>query len=406
VAQPQDVIELVESVPQSLELTFDQAAALASLGRRMASSKSWWGDPEGETKEKTVIRVRSEARGRWEVRVADAVGAVSIGDLQLLVQPKITNEHLLYLFARSGHYPRLEASRANLAAARSLWELVAAWFVDAVEVVLRRDLIRDYQDHTDELAFVRGRIQTLATSRSLLKGRAFVSCDFDEFDADNPMNRVLLAAASVVARSPVLPSVLRQRSRRVALRLDGVGPLRRKDLRVQVDRRTSHYRDALILGRSVLEGGGRSLSGGPEAAWTFLIRTPEMVEEGLRRILVDALAGSHKLTKQGLQLQGSTKTLNPDLVFDGGSAIGDVKYKLTGKDWRTADLYQSVAFATGFGAKRSLVVTFGNASTPLPALQVGDVRVTNLVWQASDTVQPAAAGTLLASQVMNWLERE
>jgi hypothetical protein len=38
---------------------------------------------------------------------------------------------------------------------------------------------------------------------------------------------------------------------------------------------------------------------------------------------------------------GGSKTLNPDLVFDGGRATGDVKYKLTGNDWNTEDLAPS-----------------------------------------------------------------
>ena len=53
------------------------------------------------------------------------------------------------------------------------------------------------------------------------------------------------------------------------------------------------------------------------------IRTPEMVERGLLGILVDHL-GPARVWKGHHQLAGSTLTFNPDLVFDGGRAIGDV----------------------------------------------------------------------------------
>lgn len=80
----------------------------------------------------------------WRVRVRDAVGLVAVGDLQLVVQPKIPRSHLLYLLAEAEAIPRLDEQRGALAAGLSLWELIALWFLDAAEHVLRLDLIRDY----------------------------------------------------------------------------------------------------------------------------------------------------------------------------------------------------------------------------------------------------------------------
>src|SRR4029453_5812315 len=102
---------------------------------------------------------------------------------------------------------------------RSLWELVATWFVDAAEQVLRKDLIRDYRPHIATLPLVRGRIQALTTSRALLKGQVAITCEFDEFDEDNPLNRLLLAAALAVGGSQILPADLRGGARRISLPL-------------------------------------------------------------------------------------------------------------------------------------------------------------------------------------------
>jgi hypothetical protein len=38
----------------------------------------------------------------------------------------------------------------------------------------------------------------------------------------------------------------------------------------------------------------------------------------------------------------------PDLVFDGGLAVGDVKYKDIDPERNRSDLYQVVAFAAGY----------------------------------------------------------
>jgi 5-methylcytosine-specific restriction enzyme subunit McrC len=393
---------LTESTTTTVRLSDADAAGLQALGRRLSSTKTWWGDDGQDPSERTVIRVSPLGDGEWTLRVADAVGAVAVGDATFIVEPKIPNAHLLHLLACSGHVPRLDPQRTSLASDQTLWDLVAAWFTEAAEAVLRQDLIRDYRDTVESLPLLRGRAHPLPTSRALLKGRIEITCEFDEFDADNALNRVLLAAASKVAASPVLPDELRRRAQRVALRLDGISDLRPGDLRAVVDRRTWYYRDAHTLGRSVLSGGGRALAEGPEPAWTFLIRTPEMVEAGVRQILADGLH-DHSVTKQGLQLAGSTKTLNPDLVFDGGTAVGDVKYKITGTDWNTADLYQTVAFATGYRASKAVVISFSPHGGKLPTLQVGDVEVSHIPWQADSTLTPSDSATLLIEDLTAWL---
>jgi hypothetical protein len=59
---------------------------------------------------------------------------------------------------------------------------------------------------------------------------------------------------------------------------------------------------------------GRLPTHGGNVGWTFLIRTPEPVENALRLFLDKALPSS-AIQKKGLQLTGTSLTLNPDLVF-------------------------------------------------------------------------------------------
>ena len=100
---------------------------------------------------------------------------------------------------------------------------------------------------------------------------------------------------------------------------------------------------------------------GADLAWTFLIRTPEMVEAGIRVILAESLVPI-RVTKEARQAIGSSLTFNPDLVFDHGAAVGDVKYRLAGADWSRPDLYQAIAFAEAFGTDDAIVVNFGHST--------------------------------------------
>jgi 5-methylcytosine-specific restriction endonuclease McrBC regulatory subunit McrC len=79
-----------------------------------------------------------------------------------------------------------------------------------------------------------------------------------------------------------------------------------------------------------------------------------MVELGLRRTLDRRLSPQWPVKKVGLTLSPSHLTLNPDLVFDDGRQVGDVRYKLSKGEWRRTDLYQVVAFATGFRSNAAL----------------------------------------------------
>lgn len=356
-----------------------------------------------DVSDRTVIRVVRVAGNRYSVRVSDAVGAISVAGADFIVHPKIPESHLLYLLQRSELLPRLDPQRTALAPSKPLWELVATWYVDAAEQLLRRDLIRDYQERTDDLQFVRGRIHPTRTATALLTGRIAVRCEFEEFSVDTALNRVVRAAALTVTASTLLPSELRRRARRVSLRLDGIGELQRGDLISVVDRRTSYYQDAITLGQAILASTGRALHQGNETSWSFLIRTPEMIEAGVRTVLAEGLGRSHEVTKRRVTLDGSTKTLNPDLVFDGDAAVGDVKYKVTTGDWNNSDLYQIVAFATGLRTRRAAVVSFPTGGHTLPTLKVGDVEVTHLPWRADADLDPADAAADLIEATSRWL---
>lgn len=397
---------LTESQPKVLTLASDEARGLAAVGARLASQKAWWGatDADVEAGEgRTIVRVQPIGPEQWAVRVSDAVGVIAVGDLQLVVAPKIPADHLLYLLERGGELPRLDEAPVDAAVSPSLWELVAQAFVEAAERLLRLGLIRDYRELTDTLDAASGRIDVLGTTGHYYAGRLALECIFDDFSFDTPLNRVILAAVREVAESPLLPSPLRLRAVRLMAWLDGVGELQPLDMTSEVDRRTRHYDAPIRLARHILRHVGRHLAAGPDAAWSFLLRTPEMVERGILGILEDRL-GPSRVGKGHLRLTGSTLTFNPDLVFDGGRAIGDVKYKMSGGEWDRADLYEVIAFAEAYRAAQALIVRFRTPGVPtLADLVVGAKAIREITWMADASVHPVDAANAVADEVAHWL---
>jgi 5-methylcytosine-specific restriction enzyme subunit McrC len=280
---------------------------------------------------------------------------------------------------------------------------VASWFLTSLEVLLRKGLLSDYQEENDFLPAVRGSIRVGETALAYYQGNALIACDYDEFGPDTPLNRVLRAASQAVAQASFLDLGLRRRARRALARLEDVGQLRRADLRTALDRRTARYQAPLALARHVLTATGRTFEAGSHNAQTFLIRTPELVEDAVRQILHGGLAHLVPVKKKGLQLVGSKLRLTPDLVF-GSIAVGDVKYKLLGNDWKRTDLYQVVSFATGYRVEHAAVVTFSATSGQLvPAVQVGDVTLRAITWDCSHNSTPEAAARTMLDQATRWL---
>jgi len=401
------VEHLTETVPRELDLSEAEAGALAAAGKRLAGSREFWRQTglDADSAERSVIRCDRVARGRYRVTVREAVGIVALSSLQLVVEPKIPAAHFRYLLQRSPVFPRLDDHQVAAAESAELWDLVAAWFVSALERLLRRGMVADYEEQRGDLPYLRGTVHAFKTASSYYQGRVSFSCLFDEFGLDSPMNRVLRAAAATIASASVLKPALRRRARNSLTRLAEAGELWHGDLYHAPERRSEHYAMGLHLARHVLAATGRAAAAGPAPAWTFLIRTPELIEAAVRAILTRGLHELVEVSNSGIQLKPSKLSLNPDLVF-GAIAVGDVKYSLLTQDWNRPHLYQAVAFATGYRATRAGVFGFTSKGASPPQLQVGPVGLRAFAWLADETVAPEASAATLLDEVRDWINAD
>jgi 5-methylcytosine-specific restriction endonuclease McrBC regulatory subunit McrC len=334
------------------------------------------------------------------------VGIVAIPSLQLQIVPKIPTPHLLHLLQAAEILPRLATGEGLMQQDENLAVLISHWFITALERVLEEGLARDYRQHRDELQAIRGRVIPLDTARLYYRGRLTVLAEYEEYDFDTPLNRLLLHVARIVAGGVALPASLRRRAARASKRIDGVGPFQRSDAAAaHTDRRTANYADALSLARQILSATGRTLNSGQRRSWTFLLRTPNPVEVGMRSLIAAHLKPDVSVSKGSLSLGDSGLTINPDLVFRDPQlrAVGDVKYKLAGAEWDRADLYEIVAFATGYHVNRSVVALFASPNaSPLCRVAIGDQVVTPVHWPADPGLSPHAAANILGEAVREW----
>ncbi len=186
--------------------------------------------------------------------------------------------------------------------------------------------------------------------------------------------------------------------------MDGVAGIRPHDLRVQSGRRSAHYLPSLPLAKQLIRAEGRSLRSGARDTWSFLIRTPEMIEAGVREVLRRSLAPRWSVEEGYAAARGAGVRFNPDLDFGKGLAVGDVKYKLATSDWNRSDLNQIVTFVAAYDCAEGAVFSFaGEGQVSRPDLGVGRHCIRSINWDASGALSPAEAAKQVAEAAALWL---
>ncbi|MQF63917.1 hypothetical protein FIM03_01280 [SAR202 cluster bacterium AD-802-L14_MRT_200m] len=404
-------ITVNENETRTARLSSRQAEALRKLGHELASKKGWWRDLTTDDREDTtlaehsVVSCQGLGQGRYALRVADAVGVIAVDDLQIVIEPKIPMRHLIFLLEEADAVPRMSDLPAQIQGGDDFWRLIARWYVARLEALLRRDLLREYRPIQEDLKTIRGRVVALPTARKYYSGTLDITCRFEEFDFDSPLNRVLKDAILRVAGSPVLPWDLRKKAVSLSRQFIDVDALQEGDLFLAVtDVRSSYYDAAIGLARNIIQQTNRNLAHGEGSSWSFLFKTPIAVEDGLRAVIQKGLAPHHVVGRSSKKLQPDGISINPDVVIDNGVAVGDVKYKLSQPDWNRSDLYQVIAFAAGYEAKRCVLLNFSKD----PALQkrsvvFGEIELTELSWPADENIDPEIAASRYVRSITSWV---
>lgn len=399
-----NTVNLVESRTEFLYLTDDQIRELARLSKDLAGSSSWWGETDFESeRERGVIKIEPRGDSQYSVTVLDAVGAIGLPDLTLIVEPKIPAKHFSFIAEWAFRStPRSDNARTKLEAGINFTDLVAGWFLNQIELILRRGLLSDYRSISKTIPTARGRILALETSSRWLRGDARVDCQFDTFDTDTSINRVIKAALLNISRSNAMSLNSKKRSSFCLRHMQEVGTLRADDLLVRTNRESKQFEVALYFARQILTSTGRELAAGQLDSQSFLFKTPDLIENGIRAILTNALAPMH-IEKRGRVLKPSTVSVNPDLEIGPPPFTGDVKYKYSTSYWNRTDLAQSVFFATAYESPKALVISFTPSSDlKLPKLTVGKVSVTSATWNASADTSPQQSAKSLIEQVRSF----
>lgn len=306
-----------------------------------------------------------EPPDRWRLTASSMVGVAVGPGWEIRVSPRIEIGQLMFLLSYA-HADGWQAPTAGFSKEVDLFAAVASGFASRAEAAILPVPLSGYVTVDETTSVFRGQLRV---GDQLARRPAMplpLEVSYDDFSPDIVENRLLLGAAELLLRLPLVPPRARSRLLRIRASLDGVRPQRpaRAIPRPTITRLNTRYAHALPLARLILQSAGLASDRGGITSSTFSFDMNAVFEDFLTRALADVIRG------RGVQLvaqdtrrhldQERRLRLKPDItIWRGGrcAAVLDAKYKpLTTPGFPNADAYQMLAYCTAYGLDRGTLV--------------------------------------------------
>ena len=303
----------------------------------------------------------------YKLRPGSHVGAVEIGGLSVLIEPKIGIPQLLSLACYAmGAYRLQERRLFDFEERVSLPDALALALGAAARRAFSRGLLHNYVAVEEAIHTVRGRIRFDEQMRRRFGMPLPVEVRYDEFTDDVIANQLVKAAARRLSLMPLHSGQARRNLGWIAGTLENVSFVEFSPNNVpefHADRLNEHYGDVVALSRLILRHGSFESGRGEVRASGFMMDMNVVFQEFVTVALREALEVSSiafgERSISTLDEAGSVK-LRPDLVWREGSKclfVGDAKYKkIEIQHAPNADLYQLLAYVAALDLPGGMLI--------------------------------------------------
>ena len=306
-----------------------------------------------------VVQVALTDRpGWWEVTPGTQIGVVSVAGLQVVIEPKIDINRLVFLMGYARRPDFWRDDRVLLDTDADLPEALADAFVRLARRALEQGLLKGYVTVDDTLAVLRGRVREADQLRRRWGRSIPLEVRYDEFTVDIAENQVLLAAVERLLRTPRVGVRHRAGLQRLRLQLGDVTAPGRGGVRPSwtPSRLNARYVPALELAELVLAGRSFEQRVGDLVVSGYLFNMATIFEDFVTVALREAFrpfGGRSSLQYRTHLDEAETVPVRPDFVWsDAGvpRVVVDAKYKAEKPSgFPQADLYQMLAYCTVLG---------------------------------------------------------
>lgn len=306
----------------------------------------------------------------YRLTAGPKVGAVEIGDLSVLIEPKMGIPQLLSLACyATGVFRSQEEQLFDFEESEALPDTLAIALASAARRAFVQGLLHGYREEEEALQTIRGRIRLEEQMRRRFGVGLPVEVRYDEFTDDILANRLVKAAVGQLSAMRLRSLKARRGLGWIATMLEQVSPVEfgpKYVPEIRFDRLNEHYRGVVGLARLVLRHSAFESGRGAVRASGFMMNMNDLFQEFVTVALREALGVSEQSLRsdkglRGIRLDEEKKVrLEPDLSWWDGvtcTFVGDAKYKnLTGSKVPNPDLYQLLAYATALDLPGGLLV--------------------------------------------------
>ena len=304
----------------------------------------------------------------YHLTPGSTVGALEIGDLSVLIRPKIGIPKLLSLacYAMGVYRAQVERQFDFKEETETLPDTLALALAAAARRAFSRGLLHGYRTEEEALHTVRGRIRFADQIRHRFGIPLPIEVRYDEFTDDITENRLVKAAALRLGGMRLRSQKARRGLGWIAAMLENVSPveLPPNDVpEVTFGRLNEHYRAVVGLSRLILRHSAFESKRGTVRATGFLMDMNVLFQEFMTVALRDALGVSERVFREwniDTLDEGGEVKLKPDFTWWHGTDclfVGDAKYKrIENESVPNADLYQLLAYVTALDLPGGLLI--------------------------------------------------
>ena len=261
-------------------LTIAEVEALDRAQKRMGASAFSWSS-------------------RHKIKASQFVGIIATSSVRLEILPKIersktmqTRGALTKMIGASLSIPVYDGEITSLDTQdQDLLEIVILVFARRLMNQVRKGLTRNYNRQHDDLARLRGKLDVTRQFTKYASMPQILACEFDEFTADNPLNRLLACASSLLMRKTKV-----DRTRRLLAEIDAhftdVMPVTSEQAlaeKIEFDRKNERWIACERLARLLLQSFYQTVHSGKRAGVALLFDMNKLFEAYVTKIAQKAL---------------------------------------------------------------------------------------------------------------------
>ena len=416
---------LVENKTLEINLSNDEAEALKALESKIANFVSGLPDDSFEDEDrrfKITFQKSQIQENTYFLTVSNAIGQIVLGDHIFNISPKIQDDHFIEIYKLDKNKDKnlwIEDNQGT-AAKGEIFYLIINDFLNGVEKVVSKGIRKGYKQFEDELKYIKGRVNVMETTRNLLSGKLAIKTEFEEFSIDTALNRLIKSALfeiktlhsseSLHVTSSDFIETLVSKASKLYNHFEFIPDYLASDLRVNVDRNTKYYEQALVGAKNILQSYGAEVTVGDITASARMMNTFMVIENGLRYFLNQNLPEKFMCNSKptSKNSRDGKYSFNPDLVFGTiteNIATGDIKYKYwtSQNKFSRGDLQQSITFTNAYRVQKGIIIGFSDSSFNPSKYhdKIGDIDFFVSTW---DTCKdPSKASQKLLEQITDIL---